>query len=52
MKTAMDIINEINDEKKAQKPGIVFWVLLSCGSFICGVIVAMIYAYIMCPYFK
>ncbi len=52
MKTAMDIIEEINNEKKKQKPGILFWLMLACGSFTAGVVMAMAYAYFTSPISK
>ena len=51
MKTAMDIIDEINREKE-QAPGIMFWFLLAGVGFTSGLIGAMVYAYIMTPFSK
>ncbi len=52
MKTAMDIIEEINREKKEQRPSVLFWLLLACGSFVAGVVMAMAYAYFTSPISK
>ena len=51
MKTAMDIIDEINREKE-QAPGIMFWFLLAGVGFTSGLMGAMVYAYIMTPFSK